>query len=199
MVQIMDLWQIVTDVFILAVLLVMLGWDMPDGSLLKKLTKRFSRPIIWLGFSHSWAMFAPEPISVNETLRFEFEFASGQRKIITPPFFDVMGSDVYPADIRCLKIMHAITEKGVNALKPAFARYLARTFLDSAAQGETGRPRLLHFVRLHQQRPPWPPSPRVRSFEFFEENVYTHDFDRDPIWRDQCSADASERQNQIVI
>lgn len=72
-----DCMTIVTDCFILAVLLFLFCWDYPVDHPPRRLIHWPAQPFAWLGLWHSWAMFAPQPIHVNRRLRAAVTWADG--------------------------------------------------------------------------------------------------------------------------
>jgi hypothetical protein len=63
--------------FVLLLLLFMWCWDYPADHPAKKFCLLFSKPFVYFGMWHGWAMFAPEPIHVNRRLRAVLTFDDG--------------------------------------------------------------------------------------------------------------------------
>jgi|GEM_PF-2125613 len=56
------------DLFIIWFLLICIGYDLPRGHLLKELTKPFNRLVRYIGLTHSWQLFAPNPPTASTKL-----------------------------------------------------------------------------------------------------------------------------------
>lgn len=173
----------ISNIFIGAMLLLLWGWDLPKGSRVKAFVHCFSKPIVWLGLSHNWSMFAPNPISSNERLRVEIRLNDGNWHEVVLDCMGMVGAAQRPHDIRALKMLHSLTCKGSNALKPAVALYCARRYLSSHPDISAANIFQIRLIRLYQLKPLWPP----RQFNYnnfhFEEETYLHDFSKDRIWK----------------
>jgi len=124
-------------------------------------------------------MFAPTPITLNEKFRFELVHADGEKEVLHMPFFDRLQDTEFPGDIRDLKIQQSLIGKQINALKPAFSRYVARCH---SQRREGYAPSKLYIIRMSQRRPAWPPENFVPTGQFIEETTYTHHFENDRFW-----------------
>jgi hypothetical protein len=65
------------DAGILILLIWLWCWDLPSDLPSRKAVTLISRPLIWLGLWHGWAMFAPEPIHVNRRLKALIKYTDG--------------------------------------------------------------------------------------------------------------------------
>jgi hypothetical protein len=66
-----------SDIIIWLLLIWIWCWDYPANKPLQKVATLISRPFLWLGLWHSWAMFAPEPIRVNRRLKATIHYCNG--------------------------------------------------------------------------------------------------------------------------
>ena len=66
------------DLFIIVFLIVCIGWDLPDGHLMKHLTRPVAPLVRYLGLSHSWKLFAPNPPSSSRKIVGLVHLADGQ-------------------------------------------------------------------------------------------------------------------------
>jgi len=179
--------------FIVVILVIFLGWDLPDGSIIKRFVRKFSKPIVWTGLSHNWAMFAPNPISTNELVRCDIKLRDGQWENINFDFFSQLDSTEQPEDIRILKMQHSLTCQGSNAMKPGFALFAAREYLKRNPHVPPQQIAALRITRLYQTRPAWPPRKMRPRRAYYETVVYRHDFSKDRIWHAQIQ----ERQPEL--
>lgn len=170
---------ILKSAFILVALVYMWGYDLPQGHLLRKVTRRHQKWLVWIGLTHNWAMFAPNPISTNEKFRFDLTYADGKTEEIVPDFFDRLEDEVFPGDVRDLKFEQSLGKPKGNALKPGFCRFVARTYATRTKDSALTR---IDIVKLSQKPPKWPPDAHVPNWQFMEKVTYTHHLDTDPIW-----------------
>lgn len=75
---------VLTDVFILLLLLFLWCWDYPVDHPPRRLIHWLSLPLVYIGLWHSWAMFAPQPIHVNRRLRAVIRWNDGTFDLWTP-------------------------------------------------------------------------------------------------------------------
>lgn len=68
---------VVTNIFILALLLFLFCWDYPVDHPPRRLIHWLAQPFAYIGLWHSWAMFAPQPIHVNRRLQAAVTWADG--------------------------------------------------------------------------------------------------------------------------
>lgn len=66
-----------TELFIVAVLLWFWCFDLPADLPQRRLVRYFQTPFLYLGLWHGWAMFAPEPLHVNRRLKAMLKCAAG--------------------------------------------------------------------------------------------------------------------------
>ncbi|MFM7058093.1 MAG: hypothetical protein ACKO2P_14335 [Planctomycetota bacterium] len=75
---------VLTDLFILVLLLFLWCWDYPVDHPPRRLIHWLSLPFLYLGLWHSWAMFAPQPIHVNRRLRAVIRWDDGTFELWSP-------------------------------------------------------------------------------------------------------------------
>jgi hypothetical protein len=74
-----------SDVFILAFLLLIWCWNLPEDLPGRILIRPFSKIVVWLGLWHGWSMFAPIPLRVSRRVAIQVEYADGTKLEWRPP------------------------------------------------------------------------------------------------------------------
>jgi len=124
--------SVLTDVFILVLLLFLWCWDYPVDHPPRRLIHWLSQPLIYLGLWHSWAMFAPQPIHVNRRLRAVIRWDDGTCDLWTPlgprrsAFFNLLYA-------RSFKYECSLLSTAGTAPLQALAEFLAAQAADDAA------------------------------------------------------------------
>ena len=125
---------VLTDLFILALLLFFWCWDYPVDHPPRRLIHWLSLPFLYLGLWHSWAMFAPQPIHVNRRLRAVIRWDDGASELWTP---------LGPRRSALFNLLYARSFKYECSLLsnagPGPLRALAEFLADRAAEGSAGR------------------------------------------------------------
>ncbi|MEL7498761.1 MAG: hypothetical protein AAFN77_14225 [Planctomycetota bacterium] len=117
--------QILINCFIVCFLFLVIAWNSPAGSILKRMIQPFSPFILWAGLWQSWSMFAPEPILVNRRLYIELTFADGSVK--QEELYRIHEADVITAflNVRDRRYQFELANKNESIHRPAICRYFS--------------------------------------------------------------------------
>jgi hypothetical protein len=134
-----------TDVFIAIFLLIAWGWNLPTDSPLARLLRRGRATILFVGLWHSWSMFAPIPVHVNQRLFAILHFSNGRSARWAPRHIGRSRSFWADfADVRRRKTYDNLFSSRTRVLRTFFCDWLAREFNGQrlpvwSAQWRTGR------------------------------------------------------------
>lgn len=124
----------IIDVGIVAFLIVSWGWNLPDGYLLKRVLRPWSKVIIYCGFWHGWNMFAPDPLRINR--RWDADLFYGDGAVVHWSPLDC--SNVHPLRaffaVRERKFLDNLVQPSMAYLRAALCDYLSRIHSDQERQ-----------------------------------------------------------------
>ncbi|MEY3175841.1 MAG: hypothetical protein RLZZ436_3755 [Planctomycetota bacterium] len=133
---------VLTDLFILSLLLFLWCWDYPVDHPPRRLVHWLSLPFLYLGLWHSWAMFAPQPIHVNRRLRAVIRHDDGSSELWTPigPHRSALFNLLYA---RSFKYECSLLSTAGPAPLRALAEFLAKRAAEDAPERRVVRVELV--------------------------------------------------------
>jgi hypothetical protein len=161
-----------TNTVIVLLLLIFLGWNLPEGAPLQRVASRLRRPVIWLGLTHNWCMFAPRPVSGLQLAYFEVLLSDGSVGRFDVPFFPGLDGRPRGCNNRHLRLQHSLLTAAPSSLKPAFCNFVLGQYArqQAAAGRETAGIVEVRLISLRQPAQPLgargAPRPVVRSVAY---------------------------------
>jgi hypothetical protein len=101
-------------------------WDLPSASLLNRVARKLGQPLVWIGLSHSWSMFSPNPMRTNYQLTADVLLEDGTTIQWRALRFDRISKRQAFLRVREVKLYEHLASERFPFLKPAFADYLAK-------------------------------------------------------------------------
>lgn len=126
-----------TDLFIVVLLLFLWGWDYPADHPARRLVQKFSRPFVYLGLWHGWAMFAPEPIHVLRRVTARIRFQDGSVEVWEPVRPQARKRLMNTLYVRSFKYQHSLLSSGNRHLWAPLCGFLARCAAQSGRRVES--------------------------------------------------------------
>lgn len=119
----------ITNLFVLAYVLVAFFWHLPGWRLWRIVFDSLAPPIRWLGFEQYWGMFAPDPATSDRDLVVVLKLPSGAGLVWEPPrLHELSWWDAF-LEFRYRSYEHAILYgEGSSACRAALAEYLLRKY-----------------------------------------------------------------------
>lgn len=123
-----------TNLFIVAWLLFMWGWDYPPDVPVQRIVRWLFRPLAYIGLWHGWAMFAPEPIAISRWIRAEIRRTDQSIEIwepLRPESNQKLANSLF---VRSFKYQHSILSGQYPVLYEPLCRFLVKQAAEESSE-----------------------------------------------------------------
>lgn len=168
------------NAFIIVHLYIIAVWGLPGSRFRSALTEPVEDYVIEMGLWHSWAMFAPDPLSVNFTVEAEVTFADGTSTLWEFPRMEKLGLWEKYHKERFRKWRERVRQDAHNNIWNDTTRFIARKF-----NNPTNPPTRVVLIRRWAPIPPPdmlinpndPGKPKIKDFQPMpDEYTFVHQY-----------------------
>ena len=114
------------NAFIILHIFIMAVWGLPGSKFRNTLVRPIEDYVIWPGIWHSWAMFSPDPLSINFNVEAEITFEDGTSTTWVFPRMEELGIWERFRKERFRKWRERVRQDSYRVLWEDTSRYIAR-------------------------------------------------------------------------